>query len=232
MRSRPVAPGPTWAVPAPSWADALDRYTKFLQVPSWRASVRRTGQEMGLSPTDAKRLRDQMLAALGRVLGDRFQTTKPSSGHLVELWARRARSIPRSERCPSRLQVHFQRAFLLNAGGYTCAYCGRTAWGVYEEKCHGELPRTLRFEVDHRTTRGRLEDPSRFDPKNLVAACRSCNVVKGEMSPKRFLAELESLGNAVGQRRNQRRSNTYQPTPGQVRRSSPSGGARKPKRRR
>jgi len=26
--------------------------------------------------------------------------------------------------------------------------------------------------------------------------------------------------------------NTYQPTPGQVRRSSPSGGARKPKRRR
>jgi len=42
------------------------------------------------------------------------------------------------------------------------------------------------------------------------------------------------LGTRVRQRRlrRRRRPNTYQPTPGQVRRSSPSGGARKPKRRR
>ena len=39
---------------------------------------------------------------------------------------------------------------------------------------------------------------------------------------------LEEMKRALSQQS----PNTYQPTPGQVRRSSPSGGARKPKRRR
>jgi 5-methylcytosine-specific restriction endonuclease McrA len=199
IRKKTVGPDPTWAVPAPSWTQALDRYTKFLQVPTWRAGVKRGGQEKAacLSPTEAVLLRDQMLTALGRVSSGRLLVAKPSSRDLKELWRRRGRNTPRSERCPSKLQVHFQRAFLLNTGGYTCAYCHRTAWGVFAEKCEAELPRTLRFEVDHHTTRGRLADPEVFDPKNLVAACRSCNVIKGEMSVQRFLAELDSLGSAL-----------------------------------
>ena len=42
-------------------------------------------------------------------------------------------------------------------------------------------------------TRRRLTDPERFDPRNLVAACRSYNTIKAEMSEERFLRELGSL---------------------------------------
>jgi hypothetical protein len=76
-------------------------------------------------------------------------------------------------------------------------YCGRTAWGVYAEASTGGKRRTLRFEVDHRTTRRRLADPKQFDAANLVAACRSCNVIKGEMSEVAFRQELASLAAAV-----------------------------------
>jgi 5-methylcytosine-specific restriction endonuclease McrA len=93
--------------------------------------------------------------------------------------------------------VHLQRAFLLNKGSYTCFYCRRTAWGVYAEESGEATRRTLRFEVDHRRTRRRLPDASRFDAENLVAACRSCNVIKGEMLEQRFLRELKSLSRAV-----------------------------------
>ncbi len=190
-----------WAMPATSWSEALERYITFLQVPTWRESVKRGGEEKAacLSATDANALRDKMLLALGRASDGRLLAARPSSKHLSEFWSRRERSTPRSERCPSSLQVHFQRAFLLNAGGYSCAYCHRTAWGVFEEQCQGESPRTLRFEVDHYTTRGRLADRDGFDPKNLVAACRSCNVIKGEMPASRFLSELASLANSTQQ---------------------------------
>lgn len=199
VRTSTIAPDPAWGVPASNWTEVLDRYTTLLQVPTWRASVKRGGEEKApcLSVHEAGLLRNQMRTALARVSDGKLLTAKPSSKDLEELWGRRGRSIPRSARCPSKLQVHFQRAFLLDAAGYTCAYCHRTAWGVFEEKCEGELPRTLRFEVDHHTTRGRLTDRDRFDPENLVAACRSCNVIKGEMPVNRFLAELASLSGSA-----------------------------------
>jgi 5-methylcytosine-specific restriction endonuclease McrA len=113
---------------------------------------------------------------------------------LTDLWALQGRQTSRADRCPTSLQTHFQRAFLLNDQGYSCAYCGRTAWGVYAEGTNTER-RTLRFEVDHRTAR-RLS-PQKFDPDNLVAACRSCNVIKGEMPESALRDELRSLAAAV-----------------------------------
>jgi 5-methylcytosine-specific restriction endonuclease McrA len=68
---------------------------------------------------------------------------------------------------------------------------------VYGEVAEGEPRRTLRFEVDHRTTRRRLAHPEVFDPKNLVVACRSCNTIKAELPERRFTSELESLAAAV-----------------------------------
>jgi len=206
-------PDPAWSVPAPCWSEAIARYTVFLRIPSWRASVRRSSHEAGLSSAASASLRQQMMAALARAGGERLPASKPLSRHLTILWNRRGRTMPRAERCPMKLQVHFQRAFVLNAGGYACAYCGRTAWEVYEEHYDDESPRTLRFEVDHHITRGRLPDPSRFDPKNLVVACRSCNVIKGEMTVRRFRIELESLAAAVASTDSRRRSNLQmQPT--------------------
>lgn len=203
VRTSTVAPDPAWAIPATDWTEVLDRYTTLLQVPTWRASVKRGGEEKApcLAADEAELLRNQMGTALARVSDGRLLAAKPSSRDLEKLWARGGRSIPRPMRCPSKLQVHFQRAFLLDAAGYRCTYCLRTAWGVFAEKSEGELPRTLRFEVDHHTTRGRLTDRDRFDPENLIAACRSCNVIKAEMPMNRFLAELASLSGAVQQGR-------------------------------
>src|SRR5688500_11677917 len=133
-----VVPDPRWAVPASIWAEVLDRYTTFLQVPTWRASVKRGGEEKVacLSAREAGLLRSQMRAVLARLAGRRL-TVPPSCDDLEKLWCRRGRSTPRAERCPSKLQVHFQRAFLLNAAGYQCQYCHRSAWGVYAEHCEG-----------------------------------------------------------------------------------------------
>lgn len=107
-----------------------------------------------------------------RLRGAHVIDSAPKLRDLDHLWNFQGRQV-RSERCPSALQVHFQRAFLLNTGAYTCAYCGRTAWDVYAEETGRTDRRTLRFEVDHRITRRRLRDPKKFDPENLVVACRS-----------------------------------------------------------
>lgn len=193
-----AAPDAAWREPVTTWVEILDRYATFLQVRTWRASVKRDGGERAprLSPSEAGSLRNAMLNTLER--GARGKSrAKAKLKDLDDLRRRLGRHIPRSERCPSKLQVHFQRAFLLNASGYTCSYCHRTAWGVYAEDCGEEPRRTLRFEVDHRMTRRSLTDPKDFDARNLVAACRSCNVVKAEMPERRFLFELGSLSRAV-----------------------------------
>lgn len=206
-----VAPDPAWATPACTWSEAINRYALFLQVPTWRASVKRDGHDKApcWEADEADRLRDGMLAVLARCAGGHHLVSPPERQHLIDLWVRQGRSTPRGERCPTKLQTHFQRAFLLNAAGYRCAYCGRTAWGVYEEACASRTPRTLRFEVDHFVTKQRLHDRRRFDPANLALACRSCNVIKAEMPVEQFLCELRSIGHAVYTKNNDsRRSDT------------------------
>ena len=52
----------------------------------------------------------------------------------------------------------------------------------------------MRFELDHRTARSRIANCDDFDMPNIIAACRSCNIIKGQMEMKHFLSELRSLG--------------------------------------
>jgi 5-methylcytosine-specific restriction endonuclease McrA len=194
-----AVPSSAWKVPASSWGGAIDRYVTFLQVPTWRASVKRDGTDRTrcLSAEQADSLGRKMRDTLRALRGAGAIDSAPSRRDLGHFWENQGRQIARAKRCPSALQVHFQRALLLNAGGYTCFYCGRTAWGVYAEESGQTDPRTLRFEVDHHITRRRLSDPKQFDPENLVVACRSCNVVKAEMSEDVFRRELNSLATAV-----------------------------------
>lgn len=57
---------------------------------------------------------------------------------------------------------------------------------------------TLRFELDHAEAKSRLGDRrDDFDMGNIVVACRSCNVMKGQMEPAAFMRELRSLAAAV-----------------------------------
>jgi 5-methylcytosine-specific restriction endonuclease McrA len=194
-----IAPDSGWQQPARTWGESIQRYVIFRQVPTWRASVKSDGSDRSpcLTASEAQALGAKMHRVLARLsprLGKPIADNAPTAEDLTELWKRRTES--RRDRCSIDLNRHFQRAFLLNAGGYACYYCGRTAWGVYAEEVDGNR-RTLRFEIDHRTTRRRLSDRERFDPGNLVAACRSCNVIKGEMLEEQLRAELSSLAAAV-----------------------------------
>jgi 5-methylcytosine-specific restriction endonuclease McrA len=140
---------------------------------------------------------------MGLQLAARFPTKDcvAARDDLRRLLRLQGRQIPRPERCSEELRWHLQRAFLLNESGYTCVYCGRTAWGVYAEQAEAEPPRTLRFEMDHRTPKRKMSDPDDLTSGNLVVACRSCNTIKGEMDEGRFLLELKSLAAAVHRKR-------------------------------
>ena len=199
---RAVAPSSDWRVPATTWAEIINRYVIFLQVPTWRATVGGDGSEKRtcLPADDATTLGAQMLRTLDRVLPGRSRSVrnrKAQVGDLTSLFKQQGPHVPRDRRCSKKIGLHLQRAFLFNAARYSCVYCGRTAWSVYAEKTGREPRRTLRFEIDHRMTRRRLTDPHRFDPANLVVACRSCNTIKAEMLESRFRRELESLAKAV-----------------------------------
>ena len=167
--------GPAWQQPAPTWFEAIERYIAFIQVPAWRA---RAPHEDGREPkacsttAEAVSLRQDMLRLVqAMALRRRRKAIPPRRRDLAELLTYVGSDVPKADRCSRRVHWHLQRALLLNEGGYTCVYCGRSAWGVWAEKTGKEPARTLRFEVDHRITRRRLTDRERFDPKNLVIAC-------------------------------------------------------------
>jgi hypothetical protein len=188
------------------WPEIISRYVIFVQVPTWRASVKHDGSEKQtcLSAKDAEALGAEMLRTLGWLFPRRSQSAVERQANPEDLAAfldRQGRHIPRDQRCSKMIGTHLQRAYLFNAAAYTCLYCRRSAWGVYAEENGTERPRTLRFEIDHRTTRRRLPDPKGFDPRNLVVACRSCNTIKAEMLESRFMRELESLTSAVLRKR-------------------------------
>lgn len=195
------SPGPQWGRPARNWLDVVERYITYVQVPAWRVNAfTKTGTDTRpcMPAGEAEVLRGRMLQVVGAI-ARRSSTSVgecvASAEHLVELLQFQGRHVVKGDRCPKDVLDRLQRAFLLNAAGYTCTYCGRTAWGVWGEKSGTEPPRTLRFEIDHRTPRRKIASGSHAN--NLVVACRSCNTIKGEMTEERFFAELQSLTAAV-----------------------------------
>ena len=201
-------PASTWHRPADLWLEIIERYFAYSQIPTWRAQEFKRD---GSTPSStSKSLEGALLirAGLFRVIEAVAAKRGVSSSECVaetsdlELLLRfhlRKRSIPRPERCSKKLLDECRRAFLFNRDGYSCQYCGRTVWGVLAEETGQEPRRALRLELDHRVSRRRTPEPDRFDPRNLVVACRSCNAIKGEMRERRFLIELRSLAGAVSQ---------------------------------
>ncbi len=200
-RSGPAAPSAAWRTPASTWSEIIDRYITFIQIPTWRASVKSDGGEKRScwSNAEAIKIAKQMTATLDRLLAGAGSDAdrRVLDADVRLLFDRQGRHVSKDVRCSKVIGVHLLRAFLLNRAGYACLYCRGTAWGVHQEDAGSEPPRTLRFEVDHRTTRRRLPHPHRFDLENLVIACRSCNTIKAEMAESRFRRELLSLASAV-----------------------------------
>ena len=143
----------------------------------------------------AMRLEASLLAAVVPLIdsGELARTVaEPDIRHIA---ARLNYSGRRFDQCPKRLW-HLWRAVIFNRDGYTCKYCGRSTWEVEATQGRG-----LRFELDHSTARARLgEDCDDFDERNIVTACRSCNVLKGQMDNTRFEVELRSLADAVSRK--------------------------------
>ena len=198
-----VAPRPEWQTPAATWVEIIDRYVTYIQVPAWRVNAfTRNGDKTRpcVPAAEAKLLRTNMLRALEGIARRRSVSTKEciaTRDDLRGLLQLQGRHISKSERCPQEVHRQLQRALLLNESGYACVYCHRTAWGVYAEHAAKEPPRTLRFEIDHRTPKRKKTDEDDLKSGNLVVACRSCNTIKGEMDESRFVHELQSLAGAV-----------------------------------
>lgn len=195
-----IGPVPEWGRPAKHWLAIVERYVTYLQVPAWRVNAfTKKGADTRpcIPAAEAEILRKKMLRVVEGIA--RRSSTSVSecvarAEHLAELLNFQGRHV-KTDRCPKKVFDQLQRAFLLDASGYTCTYCDRTAWGVWGEKAGTELPRTLRFEIDHRTPRRKLAGDG--PANNLVVACRSCNTIKGEMTEERFFAELMSLTAAM-----------------------------------
>jgi len=196
-----IGPISEWGRPARNWLNIVERYISYVQVPAWRVNAfTKKGADTRpcIPAAEAEVLRGRMLRVvegIARRSSTSVAECVASAEHLADLLQFQGRHVAKTDRCPKDVLDRLQRAFLLNASGYTCAYCGRTAWGVWGEKAGTEPPRTLRFEVDHRTPRRKMASGSHDN--NLVVACRSCNTIKGEMTEERFLAELQSLTAAV-----------------------------------
>jgi 5-methylcytosine-specific restriction endonuclease McrA len=86
----------------------------------------------------------------------------------------------------------FWEAVVLTKAGFRCEYCGRNAFEVFRER-RGRS--ALRMVVDHCEPLRRSQDGYVF--MNCVAACWSCNHLKGGMPRFLFEEELKSLGRAV-----------------------------------
>jgi hypothetical protein len=190
-------PDPAWKVPANTWAEVIGRYTHHRQVKTWRGRTHAAdGQELPdhLEPTAAARLGKKLLTEIERRVRQGELPRQPNATG-IDLFD----ALLKAEgydglaalKCPEWIG-HIRKAVVWNRDGYTCRYCRRTAWSVYAES-----GRTLRFELDHSTARSRLIDCNDFDLANIVTACRSCNLIKGQMELQPFLAELRSLAQAV-----------------------------------
>ena len=188
----------TWEVPATRWEDVLGRYICYIQLPTWKAmTVRRSGSTIRdcTPPDEAARLAKRLQRKIDPSIGGSdprvpAYPVEPAIEEPLRLCDPGLRDMGDG---PVWLR-HFWRALLLNRDGYTCHYCRRSAWGVYEESVG---KRTLRLELDHRIAKAQSPEQSDFAPSNITVACRSCNVLKGQMTIERFWAELHSLTQAV-----------------------------------
>ena len=192
-----LTPDPRWRVPARTWQEVIDRYVHFRRVKGWKGRTHAADGTINpnrLPKSVAERLRRTIWARVSPLLeqGSLPDSAFPLRQQAIDILLRRASCVERRfDRAPRWLQ-HLWRALILNRDGYTCRYCGRTAWGT-----HRDLGATVRFELDHRRAKAHLGSScDDFDIANIRLACRSCNVVKGQMTRQQFFKEARSLASA------------------------------------
>ena len=206
------------ALPA-SWTEAIARYLEFRSWPSWRGRDFVDGKPApdhlepeqcaklekqlsrwvhaacaeGLLPESLRGIEQRHIDELVTKFGE---DPRSSSGWMPD--PRRGLAEPDGQ--PNGKGVkrkgkgiwreHLFRLIVLDRGDYTCEYCGRNAGAVHKAE-----KRTLRLEIDHRDARSK--SGLGWSLANITVACRSCNVMMGQLDRERFIAELRSLAAAV-----------------------------------
>lgn len=191
-----VAMTSDWSVPATTWENVIERYICYRQVTAWRARTRDKNNELVSqcdTPAEAERRRSGLQRAVGLIRGrNPDMPCDPLLFDVPDVFSALRVGVSRPERTTENDIRHLWRAVLFNRDGYTCQYCGRTAWGVF---AGSDSTRTLRFEPDHRIPR--IDGPGEFDAPNTVTACLSCNRMKAQLTEEQFVSELESLAAAA-----------------------------------
>lgn len=184
-----------WNSPATTWHDLTERYARYLETPRWRGRTANPDGSLAataLTPKQSASLQRALVALVDPLLNNGDLPAIPSLESIQIVLKHVGYAGKRFDKCPKTVW-HLWRAMVFNRDGYTCVHCGRSTVAVQEAQHRG-----LRFELDHSTPRARLgEACDDFDAANICTACRSCNVLKGQMDADQFSAELISLAEAV-----------------------------------
>jgi 5-methylcytosine-specific restriction endonuclease McrA len=179
---------------ATNWQELVTQYREYRSLPVWGTMVR--------VPDRSGRLRHDHIQAIARrgknaamrvskaleTLEKRCGPAWPATpAELINRQERFDRLCAKARPAAQALR-NFWDALIFDRDGYTCRYCGRDAFDFYRES---KGSRTLWLVVDH-TDRAR-KAPGRYEFRNCVTTCWTCNTVKGPLPEGPFLQELDSL---------------------------------------
>ena len=185
------------------WSGLVRAYAKYWRLPFVTAFGDIALRADGRLPKEVLRRRDQqrrealtrLKAALGAFVGAKLLPPRPRDLTQDEmsliLKAAARKEFARLGVGRREFQT-FWEAVILTKAGFRCEYCGRNAFDVFKERRRRSA---LRMVVDHCEPVRRNQGGYVF--MNCVAACWSCNHLKGGMPRFLFEEELKSLTRAV-----------------------------------
>jgi 5-methylcytosine-specific restriction endonuclease McrA len=177
-------------LPSSTWEDLARRYAEFAALPAWWAA----GDFKPITP-DKSRTEAALNSTINK-LRSRFRHRWPSSPlqfnqeHVRLLFP--GADLQAQIRNPRRSTTAGQlwNALLLDRCDFACCWCGRSAFDTFEHE-----QRTLRLELDHQTPRA--SGGATLSLENVLAACRSCNTLRGRLVPERMRLELLSIARSI-----------------------------------
>ncbi len=175
---------------SPTWDDLIDRFAAFHAMPCLRAEGPDTKRP------EKQAIKKRLLRQLDRERG--HLPPAPShltQDHILALLASKGRSTRGAGKRPESTELWrgLWRAIILWRDDYRCYFCHRSAEaGV---RIDGRVL-ALRVELDH--VEPRSAGGHDYVLKNIRCVCRTCNLARGRMRERYFLAELRSIQQAIG----------------------------------
>lgn len=177
-----------------SWEEFVELYRDYRNKPVWGTwKIVPTGR-LRIRPIDFKEIEGRGRRAV-LMLEGAVQTIRDSYPIPQKLGPISFAALVRRSLLNPRVLNTLREAVVFDRDAYSCRYCGRSVDGVWENE---KRRRTIRLVVDHLYPVSRGGDTHHL--RNCVTACWTCNTLKGPLSERAFLHELQSLALAVTQR--------------------------------